>query len=244
LEAAADNLGIVFATRDFEQYYQLEAGERLEGTGVYNAVPIAVAGPDQTVECERNGEVRLDGSASSDPDGDLLTYTWSESGTVIATGATATVVLAPGVHTITLTVDDGQGGTATDEVVITVKDTKAPVVHLSVHPAELWPPNHKMVLVANDVSASDACCTPDLAITVTSDEPVNGTGDGDSEPDWQVVNNGDGTFDVWVRGERSGRGGGRVYTIEVRAVDRAGNASVGAGTVTVPKSRGKKKTGT
>ena len=50
----------------------------------------------------------LDGSGSSDPDGDPLTYTWTGSfGT--ATGVHPTVELPVGTWTITLTVDDGLG---------------------------------------------------------------------------------------------------------------------------------------
>ena len=85
--------------------------------------PTADAGPDQTVtDADNNGSesVTLDGSASSDSDGTITSYVWTENSTQIATGATPTVDLAVGTHTITLTVTDDDGLTATDEVVITV----------------------------------------------------------------------------------------------------------------------------
>jgi hypothetical protein len=84
-----------------------------------NEPPIANAGADATVT---GTSVTLDGSLSTDPDGDALTYTWTgpfDGGT--ATGVNPTVVFpGPGTYVVTLTVDDGNGGTATDTIEITV----------------------------------------------------------------------------------------------------------------------------
>ncbi len=100
---------------------------------VSNVAPTPDAGPDQTVEQTSAGgaEVALDASASADPGDDVLTYTWSEGGSVLAgpsTDALANVTLPLGAHTVTLTVDDGDGGTATDDVVVVVEDTASPVL--------------------------------------------------------------------------------------------------------------------
>jgi len=46
-----------------------------------------------------DADVTLDGTGSSDPDGAICSYDWSEGGTPLATGSTPTASLAVGVHT-------------------------------------------------------------------------------------------------------------------------------------------------
>ena len=81
--------------------------------------PVANAGPDQATT---NTTVTLDGSGSSDANGDPLTYVWSTNGVEIATGVRPTVALPIGTHSVTLTVDDGRSGTDTDTVVIQIAE--------------------------------------------------------------------------------------------------------------------------
>ncbi len=92
--------------------------------GAVNQSPVADAGPDQTVAQTAGGTaVTLDGTGSTDPDGDTLTYFWSgpfNGGTMIS--ATPTVTFpAAGAHEVLLQVDDGNGGTDSDTVTITVQ---------------------------------------------------------------------------------------------------------------------------
>lgn len=90
----------------------------------------------------------------------------------------------------------------------------------SASPTTLWPPNHNMQDIAVDYTAADDCpftCT----LSVTSNEPVNGTGDGDTEPDWEVVD----AHYVRLRAERAAIGNGRTYTIRITCVDDAGNST-------------------
>jgi hypothetical protein len=116
-------------------------------------------------------------------------------------------------------------------------DTQAPTIGaVSASPNSLWPPNHKWRTVAVSYVLSDNCSSVTSSLSVMSDEPVNGLGDGDTAPDWEVVN----ARTVRLRAERSGTGDGRVYTITIRAVDRAGNAATAVVRVTVPHDQGKK----
>jgi hypothetical protein len=209
---------------------------------VLNRAPAAEAGADQTLEAVGpSTPVSLDGSASSDADGDALTYAWTWAGGS-AQGASLTLELPPGVHTFTLTVDDGNGGTDTDEVVVNIVDTTAPTLSFALLATELWPANHKMVTVARGIAASDIVdASVDIAIDVVSNEPDEGLGDGDTAGDIVVVDNGDGTWDIQLRAERSARGAGRIYTITVTATDASGNVTTASGQVKVPLSQGNGK---
>ena len=205
---------------------------------IVNQAPHANAGPDQTVECTgpSGASVTLNGSASFDPDGDVLSYTWTGFfGT--ANGVSPTVTLPVGTHFVTLTVSDGQA-TATDIVYITVQDSMPPVIAATVSPSLLWPPNHKMVSVSVAAGVSDACdAAPSCQIiSVSSNEPINGLGDGDTAPDWQIT----GDLTVELRAERSGNGTGRIYTIAVQCTDASGNSSTKTVTVSVPHDQGKR----
>ena len=95
---------------------------------VVNRAPIADAGPDQTVP--KKTLVTLDGTGSSDPDGDILAYAWTQTGgpAVVLTGAdTSTPMFTPsrsGVYTFQLVVNDSDGGTSSDTVQVTATNAQ------------------------------------------------------------------------------------------------------------------------
>ena len=92
---------------------------------IANFPPNADAGEDQLIQAtfaDGSAYVTLDGSGSSDEDGDYLSYEWTEEEVTVATSEIETILLPLGVHQLTLTVDDGQE-TGTDQVVITVDAT-------------------------------------------------------------------------------------------------------------------------
>ncbi|HEU0184482.1 MAG TPA: endo-1,4-beta-xylanase, partial [Blastocatellia bacterium] len=108
----------------------------------------------------------------------------------------------------------------------------APVISaLSVDKPALWPPNHKMVPVKLRYNISDNCDAGlTTTITISSNEPVNGPGDCNTSPDWQVID----AHHVLLRAERSGKGKGRIYTITLTVTDSAGSSSSRSVIVTVP----------
>jgi hypothetical protein len=100
-------------------------------TVVNGTAPLADAGPDQFVDATSaaGAVVALNASGSFDPNGDPLTYQWSdENGVTLATGRLANVLLGLGTHDITLTVSDGHSPAGIDTVRVRVADTTPPAV--------------------------------------------------------------------------------------------------------------------
>jgi hypothetical protein len=99
---------------------------------------------------------------------------------------------------------------------------QAPVISdVTANPTMLAPPNHKMRDVAVNYTSTDNCGVESCSLIVTSNEPINGTADGDTDPDWEVVDD----HHVKLRAERAANGSGRIYTITVTCIDHQGNAS-------------------
>ncbi|MEJ2604934.1 MAG: PKD domain-containing protein, partial [Gammaproteobacteria bacterium] len=100
--------------------------------GTVNTPPSADAGPDDTAET--GTPYTLDGTGSSDADGDALSYSWQLA---VPAGSTATLddptsatpTFTPdlaGDYVAALTVNDGSEDSLTDEVVITATEPVAP----------------------------------------------------------------------------------------------------------------------
>ena len=219
-----------------------EAGEEVLVTTALvppNQNPIADAGADQLIELlnPTGAAVTLNGMSSSDPDGDPLAFEWTDSGGAVV-GRTATVglTLSLGVHDFVLAVSDARGGRDTAECRVIVRDTRPPeILTLSVDPGVLWPPNHKMVPVTVSWSAEDLVDeNPTLEVVdVWSSEPTDTEGDGTTEPDWEIRDDGS----ILLRAERSGKGSGRRYLVGVRFVDASNNATEAYLTVLVPHDK-------
>jgi hypothetical protein len=75
--------------------------------------------------------------------------------------------------------------------------------------------------------------------SVTSSEPDNGLGDGNTVNDIQGAALGTQDLGVLLRAERSGKGPGRTYTLTYTATDASDNETSASGQVVVPHSRKK-----
>ncbi len=130
---------------------------------VVNTPPVASAGPDQIVDTGTT--VSLDGAASSDIDGDPLTYSWSLStpggGATLSDSTAVGPTFVPdveGVYTATLIVNDLTDDSAPDRVAITVQ-----------------------AVVVNTAPVANAGL--DQVVTAGDTVPLNGSGSSDAEGD-------------------------------------------------------------
>jgi hypothetical protein len=142
-----------------------------------------------------------------------------------------------GTTTVQCTATDTHNNTAHGSFTVTVRDTTPPtIVSITANPNSLWPPNHKMVAVTVTVIASDLVDPHPTShiISITSNEAINGNGDGNTSPDWEIT----GPLTANIRAERAG-GTDRVYTITIETTDFSGNTAHGTVTVTVGQSRGR-----
>jgi hypothetical protein len=211
------------------------------GDAYASGQPDAYAGPDQTVECQGNGgaNVDLDGSGSTDPDCDILSYAWSGPFGA-ATERNPNVFCPVGTNRVWLVASDTWWSSLSDTTTVSVVDTTPPSLQVTLSPTTLWPANHRMVRIDATVIIADSCGgpSPQVVLTsITSDQPDNGTGDGDTANDIQDAQTG--TFDVsfLLRAERSGGSpNGRTYTVTYTARDASGNQTENVTTVLVPHS--------
>jgi hypothetical protein len=209
-------------------------GANNKGTASFNVTVRDTTAPTITVPADmkleatsKNGAVGIFAASAVDiVSGNIAPLCTPASGSTFPLGTT----------TVTCTAKDGAGNGASKSFKFTVQDATPPDIR-GVTPSQqsLWPPNHKMVsltlsVVVNDrVDAAPVC----RISSIVSNEPTNGTGDGDTAPDW-VIGSG---LSFQLRAERAGTGPGRVYTITVECHDSSSNRATKWTTVSVPKSQ-------
>lgn len=200
--------------------------------------PISRAGGPYTAQCKGAATtVQLDGSASRDPDGNALTFSWSSDCAAAAFSdptspkpvLTINSLMAQACN-ITLVVSDGQLAN-TNQTTLTVVDTEAPVFSkVLANPSALRPADHRMISVTVTALVTDACdpTATYRIVSVTSSDPRMETGG--RRPDFQIT----GTHRVLLRAEATDPQVGRVYQIVLQSQDDSGNIATNTVTVDVP----------
>ena len=147
------------------------------GEGSSSNAPVANAGEDRTSGVRPDDVVVLDGSASSDPNGDALHYLWS----LVTVPPGSTVSLSDpfsdkphftadkeGIYVARLIVNDGQTESAPDTVNVTAAKP-APTVAIST-------PESGTILAANPVTVSGTVDDPLATVKVQGIDTANNNG--------------------------------------------------------------------
>jgi glycosidase len=199
-------------------------------------VATAVNPPANASGWHNSTPVTVNLTATDDGSGVKELRYWINDGgvTVVEGGAASVQINAEGITSISMRAIDNAGNVSHVATRVIRLDLTPPSISgASANPSILSPANHKMRDVTISYHASDNFGPTACMLDVTSNEPVNGTGDGDTAPDWEVLD----ARHVRLRAERSSAGAGRVYTVIVTCADAAGNTSNHAQTVTVPRGR-------
>jgi outer membrane autotransporter protein len=180
------------------------------GNQTTQSPPVASAGSDLTViDSDDNGteDVAVDGSSSTDPDNDIVSYQWLEGEQALTTGVNPTLSLAVGSHTITLVVTDAAGNVDSDNVTITVQAAESQ----NDEEPTIEP------LSGGDQRLSEGETSDPLTIKLrdANGQPLSG-----AEIKWSVVPTGAATLEKTVsRTDSSGKSSNRVTP----ATDRPGS---------------------
>jgi pimeloyl-ACP methyl ester carboxylesterase len=118
-------------------------------------------------------------------------------------------------------------------------DHTPPALTVTLSPVVLWPPNHQLQEVDATITVTDdKDPNPTVRlVSITSSEPDNGLGDGDTPNDIQQADLGTDDRQFLLRAERSGTGPGRTYMVTYEARDAAGNTSQVSVKVVAPHDR-------
>lgn len=212
---------------------------------IANQPPVARVGADQKIECASpaGAAAALDGSKSTDPDGNIFLRSWArgvgiDPATAISVGSDSTGVTSPlGTTDYTFSVSDRRMQVSRATTRVIVQDTTSPTLILAApQPDCLWAPNHKVVLYELGKQlpfAVQDTCDPNPKVEilgVTSNQPDLGGGQGDFSPDFVRGKGG-----LCLRSERQGTVmWDRQYTITILATDASGNKTMKAVVVRVP----------
>jgi len=170
--------------------------------------------------------ITFDGTGSYDPDGTIVTWSWTFGDTTTGSGSLVTHTYATaGTYTVTLTVTDNGGYSSSTPSQITITD-RPPAVSFS--PSTTTPTSGQSVTIS--ITGSDA----DGSITTTSVDWGDGT-----VPDTFSANAVSDSHTYTLTGSTA-----RPYTITVTVTDNSGQTYTATSTVSIQPSSNNSSNGT
>jgi probable HAF family extracellular repeat protein len=136
-------------------------------------------------------------------------------------------VVGLGDYNLTVTVTDASGNSTSKVIILAVVDQIPPSIQsLVATPNQLWPPNHRLVPVTLNVTASDNCDAAPRSriVSITCNQPTSA---------WETQIAGDLNASLAA----SWDGTPRVYSITIECIDASGNKSTATASVTVSNPR-------
>ena len=133
---------------------------------------------------------------------------------------------AEGVYDVTYFAVDRLGNQEPPQTLTVRIDLTSPVLSgLPAQPCVIWPPNEKLVRVADVVASDEPSGVAHLQVSATSSEPA-------ASNDIVIAGN-----TVYVRAIRDDDGPGRTYKVAATVTDKAGNVTTRQATCLVPHHR-------
>jgi len=216
----------------------------LVGSDIVPPVTTAVASPAPNAAGWNNSNVTITlNSTDNEPGGTgVKQIQWSlagaQTGSSTFLGSTTTVTISSeGTTTLTYFGTDNAGNFESAKTIRVKIDKTPPVITASANPSVLWPPNGKMVDVTVSGTMVDNLLGVDSSIVAFAVKDSYGL----VQPTGPVrlALNGAYSFTISLDPRRDGQDkNGRLYTIVVRAQDKAGNPSSATTTVIVPHDQG------
>jgi hypothetical protein len=202
-------------------------------------VSSATASPLPNAASWNNGDVTVTFIAVDEARGSGLDYieytlTGAQTGTGRVAAGGMVVITVEGVTNVAFAAHDRAGNAeAVKTQRVAIDRTKPSITGMPGAACSLWPPNHKMTLVATITASGGASPLASFSVVASSSEaPAAG------ESDVLVAGSGN-TRTVSLRADRDAAGPGRIYTITATAADEAGNSATASATCRVPHDLGK-----
>jgi PKD repeat protein len=197
-----------------------------------NRPPVADAGADQAAD--EGSVVQFDGTGSSDPDGDSLTYAWDFGDGALGTGSEPVHAYSDnGIYSVVLTVDDGNGGSHSDTMQVVVANVNPTATLSNSGPVDEGSPVTISFSNPFDPSSADTAASFRYGFALSPNALPANYADAGNDLSGAFTFPDNGIFQVYGR-IFDKDGGATTYSTQVTVVNVAPTVKITGPNVTVP----------